>query len=267
MKVSDIHKLLADAATSHRDSVSVLVQFVQKTHALLQQRPALRDPTEAGRYLRPSPVLLSTMQPEEITKLQESVEELIQQERERQEQIVSAAQEFPGLLMRMSLIYRVALFDAFISDVQFCVLSDRPELLKNKDRKMSYAQIVDALLQQRLIDVMTEVTVSGIERHPFDEQFRKIAGCLQIDGAKMEETTLKSVTELMARRNIFTHANGIVNSAYRSLVPDSAFPIGTKLDVSYEYWMKGDQLLRAVCDQLLRSIFVRYCQGVSAPTI
>jgi hypothetical protein len=113
---------------------------------------------------------------------------------------------------------------------------------------------------------MAESIVTSIDRRSIGEQLKKIGNRLQI-GFRLEEEAQKSLTELIARRNIFTHANGIVNSAYQSLVPESPFPLGKQLDVTYEYWMKGLQLLHTVCNQLLESIFGRHCQGIAAPTV
>jgi hypothetical protein len=264
--VSQLHDQLAAAAASHRGAISVLAQFVDKTHNLLLQQPHLRDPSEAAQFLRLSPALLSTLSPDKLTEYQKSIEQVIQQEHVRQERIKTITQEFPGLLMRMALIYRVALFDAFLSDVQLCVLTVRPELLRDRERHLTYTEIVEAMTQGRLIDVMAESTVTSIDRHSIKDQLKKMGKRLQTE-FKVEEEVQNRITEVIARRNIFTHANGIVDSAYLKLVPDSPHTIGTKLEVSYPYWMDGHQLLRQVCDQLLQSLFARHCAGVAAPTV
>jgi hypothetical protein len=41
--------------------------------------------------------------------------------------------------------------------------------------------------------------------------------------------------ELVARRNLFVHANGIVNRRYRDAVPDSSWELGEKLFVTDEH--------------------------------
>lgn len=157
----ELHELLGSAATSHRESISVLVGFVEQTRSLLMQgSPRLPDPNEAARFLRLPASLLSTLSPNEIAAHQQSVRDAIREETERQSQVRRVTQEFPALLMRMALIYRVALFDAFVSDVQLCVLTKLPELLKNDDRKLTFTVIVEAIAENRLNYVQ--------HRPPFD---------------------------------------------------------------------------------------------------
>jgi hypothetical protein len=100
--VSQLHEQLATAALSHGEAIAVLAQFVEKTRTLLLQHSLqLRHPFEATRFLRLSPALLSTLSPERIAEYQKSIKDVEQQERERQERIMSITGEFPGLLMRM----------------------------------------------------------------------------------------------------------------------------------------------------------------------
>jgi hypothetical protein len=43
-------------------------------------------------------------------------------------------------------------------------------------------------------------------------------------------------TEILARRNLFAHANGIVNDEYKRLVPKSSSSVGDEPTVEYAYW-------------------------------
>jgi len=218
----------------------------------------LPDIAEITSHARLSPALQSTMTLEELAEYQESLARIEAEMREHQEFLRTVNQQLPNLLMRMALIYRVALFDAFMSDVQRTVLTARPELLKNDDRKLTYAEIIDQTLENRLVEFMAESTVTSIDRHSIDDQLAKIRNRLQI-GFKLDQTVQKQLTEVIARRNIFTHANGIVNGAYLSLVPDSPYSRGTQLEVTYQYWIAGHDLLRTVCTRLLESILARHC--------
>jgi hypothetical protein len=262
-----LHDQLAATATSHRDAIDVLAQFVDRTNELLiAHGPQLRDPNEAARFLRLSPALRSTQTPEEIAKDQQFIDEVIQQERDRQERIKGITQEFPGLLLRMALIYRVAVFDAFLTDIQLCVLTQIPGLLKNNDQKLTYTEIVEATMQNRLTEVMAEKVVRGIGRNSIAEQLTKLSRRLQA-GFQIAPQDEETLTELIARRNLFTHANGIVDDTYRSLVPNTPFTNGTQLDVTYKYWSDSHQLLQAVCNQLLQAIFGKHCPGIPAATV
>jgi hypothetical protein len=220
--------------------------------------PDISELTDLTRHARLSPALQATLTPSELAEYREGLARLEAEMRDHREFLRTVNHQLPNLLMRMALIYRVALFDAFLSDVQRIVLTARPELLKNDDRKLTYAQIIDQTLENRLIESMAESTVTSIDRHSSDEQFAKIRNRLQI-GFNPDETVQKQLTEIIARRNVFTHANGIVNSAYLNLVPDSPFPRGTQLEVDYQYWIDGHDLLRTICTRLLEAILARHC--------
>src|SRR4051812_45844130 len=107
---------LTTAATAHKSAIEILAQFVDTVNnSLVRDIPQFRDPNEAGKFLRLSPALASTQTPEQLAETQRVIDELIQRERERQQHIREIGREFPGVLFRTSLIYRVALFDAFFT--------------------------------------------------------------------------------------------------------------------------------------------------------
>jgi hypothetical protein len=266
--MSELRLQLVDLALSHSMAVSTLERFIQQVHtSLIRDRPpapfADGDPLKHARL---SPALLSTLTPEQSEKYWTDLREADAQIRGFREEVEKANLAFPDLLMRMSLIYRVALFDAFLSDLQLRVLTAFPTLLRDDQRSLTYDKIIDRVTEGRLVEFMAEQTVSSLDRRPIGKQLEKIRNRLLI-GFTLEDDLAKEVTEIMARRNVFTHANGIVNDAYLSLVRDSQHPLGTPLNVTYAYWARADQLLRMICNELLGATFGKHCNGTAPPRI
>jgi hypothetical protein len=126
---------------------------------------------------------------------------------------------------------------------------------------------VEAMKQNRLIEVMAEQIADGVgRRNAIADQLAKLASRLEV-GFKLEPKDSEPLTELIARRNLFTHANGIVDSAYRTMVPGTPHQLGDKLDVTYQYWNEAQLLLRLVSTQLLLAIFGRYFPKLAVPTV
>jgi hypothetical protein len=71
--------------------------------------------------------------------------------------------------------------------------------------------------------------------------------------------------ELTARRNLFVHANGVVNERYNEIVPTLSYKVGERLFVTENYWVASDEILQTVGDHLVNEIHEKFCNTTGKP--
>jgi hypothetical protein len=150
--------------------------------------------------------------------------------------------KLPGTLLEMAFIYRVALYDAFMPDLARVVLASRPRLLKT-EKAITHREIIEQASLESLIDLMAEREVEGLTRGSLKDQRKWLTKHLHVDPFPHDDI-YGEMQELVARRNLFVHANGIVNQSYLSLVGDSPHKVGERLFVDDEYWDWVSNFLR-----------------------
>ncbi|MGN6815758.1 MAG: hypothetical protein ACTHK3_06700 [Solirubrobacterales bacterium] len=66
------------------------------------------------------------------------------------EEATAAMSHYPGMLSEMSLIYLIASFEAFMSDLLYVLFTARPEILKSS-KHVTVAEVVDAESREALV--------------------------------------------------------------------------------------------------------------------
>ena len=177
------------------------------------------------------------------------------------------SQRYPGLLLEMALIYRVALFEAFITDVISAVLVSRPEILKSNKKMITHEELIDGLADGTLLDVLVQKEVIEFSYLSLERQDKWAAEKLGVEFLSRDPTIRASIFELSARRNLFVHNNGVVNSIYHQVVSEPHYDIGYRLEVDNEYWNNADSTLIVVAEHLVRSVVTKFCPGSDVPSI
>jgi hypothetical protein len=163
--------------------------------------------------------------------------------------------KLPGTLLEMAFIYRVALYDAFIPDLARVVLVSRPMLLKSK-KVLTHQEIIEQGSLESLIELMAEKEVEGLTRGSLKDQRKWINDHLSVESFPQEDL-YQAMLELVARRNLFVHANGIVNQSYISLVGDTPHYMGERLSIDDEYWDWTSDFLRTTEKGLMHRVLFK----------
>jgi hypothetical protein len=164
---------------------------------------------------------------------------------------------FPELLFEMAFIYRVALFDALVPDVLNAVLVSRPDMLRS-EKKLSHEQILDCPDMPSLIALMAQKELHSVSYQSIVDQQSWVKKHLGIELFDSRDQCDQMV-ELTARRNLFVHANGLVNERYNALVPTSTHKVGERLFVTEDYWAASDEILQTVGDHLVNELHEKFC--------
>lgn len=158
-------------------------------------------------------------------------------------------------LMELSDIdepYKIALFQypknhlvALVSEIDFFLarlirlfFDSRPEMLKASVMAISYKELQALGSYKSACDYFLEKEIESIMRCSHAEHFKWLEQQLDIPLRKDLHLWAQYI-ELTERRNLFTHAGGIVNSHYMSVCIDHGVKLrckrGDQLDVSGEY--------------------------------
>jgi hypothetical protein len=134
----------------------------------------------------------------------------------------STSSKAKHILNESQFVYRVALFDGFIKDVMEAVFAYKADLFQSA---MDSREFEKAGIK------------SQIER--IAERFGLPVG---------------NVYELLARRNLFVHTNGVVDSQYLKAVGTSSLEENHRLEITWDYLKDVDKTLASFEDALLTSI-------------
>lgn len=157
-----------------------------------------------------------------------------------------------ALQREMAFVYGVAVFDAFLADVVATVLELKPELLKSR-RQVSMEQVIEAVGSGRVVRVLAQREVTDFAYLSVFEQAKYLDSKFNIDLAQLG-ISLDTLSEIMARRNIFVHSGGIVNERYLSASKSSAV-VGSRLQVDDNY-LKASHNCLSNCANRLSEVLV-----------
>jgi hypothetical protein len=165
-----------------------------------------------------------------------------------------ALARYPTMILNMALIYAVALFEAYMFDALTAVLKARPEMLKSRKKQITFETVVLAEAQGTpLVPVLASRELGEVSYKSFDDQavyYRERFGMRLEDSG----VALKDLREVTARRNLWVHNAGAVNSRYLETAPDSPFQVGERADVDAEYWGRAQDALTNVASFAARSL-------------
>ena len=181
----------------------------------------------------------------------------------RREQV---AVTFPGLLMRMAFIYRVALFDAFFMDLLQAIMANQPNLLKDGKKTLTHREAIELSETGSLLEYIAQKELHDFSYASVQEQSDWIDKKFNIP-LLPDEDMARQVSEVMARRNLLVHANGIVNRKYLSIVKDSNFSVGDQLSVDKKYYYDCHTTLFAIATYIFEALSKKFCGEVLILTL
>lgn len=254
---------LLPIATDHRDAIASLAGFVEKVRAFLAGQ--VGQPARGFQPIPPyagTPLTLLAADPQ-AAEARAAEHILLQDMQRRWETIQNLTSGYEGILYRMAFIYRVALFDALIPDALTAVVLTESNILK-RGKTLTFEEILEHVQAGSLIEFMAEKVITPVAYLSVAKQAEWIKDKLSIELVS-NAAQLHQLIEIMARRNLFAHANGVVNRTYLELVPNAANAVGDHLGVDYDYWYKANILLRDICSSLLRAITIKFASGEQVP--
>jgi len=164
---------------------------------------------------------------------------------------------YPNLTFRMSFVYLVALFDAFLADVFSKVVRIRPGILKSSKKQIFYDRLLEFGSFEALVEFiasreLNELSYKSIKDQPdyYRDRF----------GVAIEESgvTVSELIELRATRNLLVHNNGLVNHIYLEQVPSSMYKAGDDVQVDTNYFGQAVKSLDAVAEFITAKLIEKH---------
>lgn len=169
------------------------------------------------------------------------------------EQIESALQEYP----RSLFIHLISIYDNFYSSLlkNYLTNSRGSIMLCGSDKSISYQDVMDCNsidgLKERIIDKEIDILMRGDHKTQLNWLFSKVKGPFPI-----EDDLISHFIEIVERRNLFVHADGVVSKQYINICKenkcklDESIKIGTQLDSSVSYFYNSVDILLELSSKL-----------------
>jgi hypothetical protein len=155
------------------------------------------------------------------------------------------------ILLQMGFIYRVALYDAYIRDVLETFLIHKPEMLKS-GKSITHQEALEFSQAGTLVEHLAGKELDEFDRASIKDQVAWITNKFGFS-ILPRSSDLPTLIELMARRNLLVHSNGIVDAKYLRCTSPSSLKAGDRVDVPLQYLVEADKLLAAICQTMVAS--------------
>jgi hypothetical protein len=248
--IAGIHKTYADAVlllSAYVRDIDEAIKKIQADHdTLVKKLVAVRSGQPDLTPPSPGQKLIQLELSEEQTDLIIDVMKLAQ----------SHAGAYPGLALRMSFVYLVALFDAFLTDAFEAVIHQRPEMLKSK-KQISYEKLLEFSSLDSLIEYLAKREMNELSYKSIKEQAEHYRDRF---GVSLEESgvSLPVLVELRAARNLLVHSNGVVNHIYLEQVAATPYALGESIVVERTYFDSAVRSLNKVAAHVANSLVAKH---------
>lgn len=148
---------------------------------------------------------------------------------------------------RNAVVSMVSMYDAYISSLVKVIYNDMPQLLNQSQKDFKLNNILLYKDFDELKEVVTEDEIETLLRKSHVDQLRWLEG--KLDMTLTEFKVLPLFVELMERRNLFVHANGLVSRHYLetcekyNIQINEDVTIGKQLDATDDYVFKSYAIL------------------------
>jgi hypothetical protein len=144
------------------------------------------------------------------------------------------------IIPRSFLTALVSHYDSFLGSLIRSLFYMRPELLNTSDRKLSFGELNTFSSIDAAREFVVEKEVETQIRNSHVEQFKWMENKFGIVLTK-DLPSWSTFIEVMERRNLFVHCNGIVSTQYLSVCSEegvdcSKVEVGQELQVSSQYF-------------------------------
>lgn len=153
---------------------------------------------------------------------------------------------------RNAVVAMVSMYDAYIGSLVKVIYSDMPQLLNQSQKDFKLNTILLYKDFEELKDVVTEDEIESLLRKNHFDQLKWLES--KLDMPLTEFKILPLFVELMERRNLFVHANGVVSRHYLETCE--------KYDIKNEEELKLGKQLNAEVNYVFKSYEILFQTGV-----
>lgn len=153
----------------------------------------------------------------------------------------------PRLRNEMALVYGVALYEGFISDILQIALEANPVALRSSRRQISYADALKYADRGSLIKALARRDVVELTHDHHTKMTRDIGDKFNI---KLDDGIAANVPTLLlalSRRNLIVHNNGNVTTEHADLEGAIA-AIGSQLDITDDTLTESLDAIRSIAN-------------------
>lgn len=146
-----------------------------------------------------------------------------------------------------AVIGMVCNYDGYLGLLTKQIFRDKPEILNGSDREFKASDILSYADFDELKEVLVEKEIESLLRKNHVEQIQWLESKLNIELRKFK--LFPDFVEIMERRNLFVHSNGVVSRQYLSeckkngVQLDSEIKVGDELEAFYDYVRKAYSVL------------------------
>lgn len=151
---------------------------------------------------------------------------------------------FTDLLPKMTIVSLVSLFDAYLGKLVRTLFKVKPAILNGSSKQLTFAQMSELGSLEDAREHIINMEVESLLRDSHPDQFAWLEEKIGIPLRK-NLPIWACFVELTERRNLFVHADGIVNKQYITACENIGYPldkdvqIGSRLSADPEYYEKA----------------------------
>ena len=160
-----------------------------------------------------------------------------------------------ALVPRNFLVSFVSEYDSFLGSLIKCFHFKKPELLNGVEKQIAFNELMSFKTIDEAKEYVLEKEVEAVLRKSHADHFEILERKFNIKLRK-DLVCWPTFIEMMERRNLFVHCDGIVSSQYISVCSehqvkfDASPTIGDQLDVAPDYLAASHQTLREIAIKL-----------------
>jgi len=148
----------------------------------------------------------------------------------------------------------VSQYDVFLAGLLRCLFQMKPEVLNASDRKISYSEIIAFTSIQQATETIVDAEIDAVLRKSLIEQFTWLENKFSVS-LRTDLTVWPELVELVQRRNLFVHADGIVSKQYLEVCESQGcdikdVAISLPLSVGVDYLNRARDILFEVSVKL-----------------
>lgn len=169
---------------------------------------------------------------------------------------VDTISKHPALLLNMSFVNLIAIFDAFLADIFIAVLVSKPAMLKS-GKQLSYETIISFPSGDDLIRHMASREIHDVGYKSISDQwayYRDRFG-VEVDKSGVD---INEIIEMWAERNLLIHNNGIVNDIYLQSVGLPRLKRGDRVEITLAHWQGFASNLELLATFVRDSLLVKF---------
>jgi hypothetical protein len=146
---------------------------------------------------------------------------------------IKGFRQFNELIRIFGLIYLVAIFKGYLSDIVEEIIKIHPNMIKSMNQLRVMGTITQGNRKQT-ISYLTEKAARYLESAYFGDVIKYFKTNFKIDLSKSGVKPEK-IIEIIASRNIHIHNKGIVNQRFSKNVKDNTLKMGTYKHITKEF--------------------------------